>query len=120
MTTPVRPTPKLAGLSWTFGFGIGKIIRYAVPAFRRVLAHTAFVTVRVQSRLMIITCRWNYDAAGINHPDVYYLLWEGTCSRQLLRIQTQRAVQNTMDTSGWRDASCLSSHHICGLCRLRT
>jgi hypothetical protein len=42
---------------------------------------------RADSRLMVITCGWNYGAALINHPDVYYLLWEGDHFRELRHIK---------------------------------
>jgi hypothetical protein len=42
---------------------------------------------RPDSRLMIVRCGWNYDEQGKNHPDVYYLLWEGDRFRELLHIQ---------------------------------
>jgi len=47
----------------------------------------------VNSRLMIVRCGSNYDAAGINHPDVYYLLWEGNRFRELLHIKPPREDQ---------------------------
>jgi len=42
---------------------------------------------------MIVRCGSNYDAAGINHPDVYYLLWEGNRFRELLHIKPPREDQ---------------------------
>jgi hypothetical protein len=45
---------------------------------------------RLDSRLMIVRCGWNYDSPGKNWPDIYYLLWEGTRFKELLHIKPPR------------------------------
>lgn len=42
---------------------------------------------RLDSRLMIVRCGWNYDEQGRNHSDVFYFLWEGGRFKILLHIQ---------------------------------
>jgi hypothetical protein len=43
--------------------------------------------VRVDSRLMMISCGWNYDAQGKNWPDVYYLVWQENRFREVLHVR---------------------------------
>jgi len=42
---------------------------------------------RIDSRLIVISCGWNYDAQGKNWPDVYYLVWRENQFNELLHIR---------------------------------
>ena len=42
---------------------------------------------RSNSRLVVVSCGWNYDAKGKNWPDVYYLLWQGNRFTELLHVR---------------------------------
>jgi len=44
----------------------------------------------VNSRLMITRCGSNFDKDGKNHPDVYYLLWDGAGFKELLHVRAKR------------------------------
>jgi hypothetical protein len=85
MTGIVYPPPLGEQTGWNPGWG-----RWAICS---ALFDDNPIEYRVNSRLMIIRCGWNYDAAGVNHPDVYYLLWEGNRFRELLHIKPPRSLK---------------------------
>lgn len=42
----------------------------------------------LNSRLMITRCGSNFDQNGKNHPDVYYMLWDGSRFKELMHLRT--------------------------------
>jgi hypothetical protein len=82
MTGIVYPPPLGEQKGWNPGWG-----RWAICS---ALFDDDPIQYRLNSRLIIIRCGSNFDDGGVNHPDVYYLLWEENHFRELLHIQPPR------------------------------